>query len=566
MKKLILLLLIITMTSLVSATNVEIILDSSFSMSFDLNKIPKIDTVKNIASEFINSLPDETNIAIRTIEGPCESNLKMTMQKKDDEKAKTIINSLEPQGNTALVKSIVQAANDFKNNSETNYLIVLSDGAETCGGSIEEAIALLSGKNIIVNTIGFSIDEKGEYQLQKIARETGGNYYDAKDAAELELIFEKLKDIIIGVAPGSSMETAPLIVPGFYGFERTEPLPETYYKFHAKPGDLINIRAEIKERSSRKTIYLYLLNENGEELRREHASFDALFPQAIMKYPIMREQDFYIYIPSEYVLDMLLELKIESIGDTDTNIDAPNKFEDAILVQPILYGKNYLYSASYSSKDEIDFFKIKVQPGVPLNIKATPSETGQLRITIYDRDRVKLKEKTTANDGAIVRLTQNFTYQGDAYIRIYHFASNSISYAIDFSADENMDCEYITCRSWQTCQEGKCVDLEYTEEKGVVGGTNNNEKGEKTNNKLTSLNESSNLLLIISGGVALLLIIIIILIIVLVNKKKPTQTTTQADMHSPPTQQQTTQSINQPQTGPPKYQSNPETKKEPEEL
>ena len=87
-------------------------------------------------------------------------------------------------------------------------ILLLSDGASTQGISVDDAIGLAKSAGIAVNTIALGTDagtvtlpnELGEMQtvsvapdretLRKIADDTGGTYFDAPTADDLESVYE----------------------------------------------------------------------------------------------------------------------------------------------------------------------------------------------------------------------------------------------------------------------------------------------------------------------------------------------------------------------------------------
>jgi hypothetical protein len=98
------------------------------------------------------------------------------------------VNSLQPKGMTPISASVRQAADVLKFTEQKATIILVSDGEETCnadpcalGAELETA-----GVDFTAHVVGFDLREgKARAQLQCLAKNTGGRYVEARDAAEL---------------------------------------------------------------------------------------------------------------------------------------------------------------------------------------------------------------------------------------------------------------------------------------------------------------------------------------------------------------------------------------------
>lgn len=105
------------------------------------------------------------------------------------------INSFEPTGFTPLAATLEQLNQNFSTYdgaANQNVVYLVSDGIETCDGNPVIAAQKLHTSNAqaIVNTIGFDVDNKAQRQLRAIAVAGGGEYFSARNAAELQKIFQ----------------------------------------------------------------------------------------------------------------------------------------------------------------------------------------------------------------------------------------------------------------------------------------------------------------------------------------------------------------------------------------
>ncbi|MCG6116908.1 MAG: VWA domain-containing protein [Aquimonas sp.] len=98
------------------------------------------------------------------------------------------VRGLNARGMTPLSAAVVQAAQALRHVEQKATVILVSDGEETCGldpcqvGRELEA----SGVDFTAHVIGFDVgDPLHQAQLRCLAENTGGRYFNARDAAEL---------------------------------------------------------------------------------------------------------------------------------------------------------------------------------------------------------------------------------------------------------------------------------------------------------------------------------------------------------------------------------------------
>jgi len=100
--------------------------------------------------------------------------------------------------NTAIGEAITMSVRAFKHSkAKTKVVVLLSDGEHNSGTiSPKEAIKQASAKSIKVYTI--AIGNKGEADealLQKIAQESGGDFFNASSAKELKKVYSKIDEL-----------------------------------------------------------------------------------------------------------------------------------------------------------------------------------------------------------------------------------------------------------------------------------------------------------------------------------------------------------------------------------
>ncbi len=176
--------------------NLEIILDASGSMKLPLGKSTRIATARQVLRQVLEKIPDDFNVGLRLYAHRYRSRDKQTctdtelmapIQKIDRQKMLSIVDRVQPKGETPLVYSILQAPADLKALGGGS-VIVITDGEESCGGDPVPAAEQLkaAGIPITLNIAGFTVKgQEVERQLMTFAETTGGHYYSAQDGPAL---------------------------------------------------------------------------------------------------------------------------------------------------------------------------------------------------------------------------------------------------------------------------------------------------------------------------------------------------------------------------------------------
>jgi hypothetical protein len=188
-------------TEKLSSVNILVILDSSGSMAEMIGKDSKINIAKTAITDFLTKMPQGVNTGL-VVYGNVGSNSAQSkslscqgieeivkLGKNNSSNIISAMNYFSPKGWTPLAGSIDFVKNIFKENGtgNKNYLILVSDGIETCDGN-----PLISAENlkleipgIKLNVIGFTKDAATKDYLKKIATRGGGTYLTASNSADI---------------------------------------------------------------------------------------------------------------------------------------------------------------------------------------------------------------------------------------------------------------------------------------------------------------------------------------------------------------------------------------------
>jgi len=97
--------------------------------------------------------------------------------------------------NTAIGEALAMSVRAFEHShAKSKVLVLLSDGEHNSGAiSPKDALVLINKQNIRVYTIG--IGEADSALMQKIAKDSGGVYYSARNAKELQSVYDAIDEL-----------------------------------------------------------------------------------------------------------------------------------------------------------------------------------------------------------------------------------------------------------------------------------------------------------------------------------------------------------------------------------
>jgi hypothetical protein len=197
-------------------TNVLFIIDSSGSMWERIDGEPKVIGGRKILSDVLKDLPPDANLGLLTFghrrKSDCSDiELVAPIGSKNADEIVKIANSLKPKGTTPLSASLLQAAEAFKGIDGAKMVVLITDGGEECQGdpcAVARQMAL-SGLVVRVNVVGFTLSDKEREQLQCVAKEGTGRFFDVKDKGSLYAAVGELKKDIETYAPEPPPVAAP---------------------------------------------------------------------------------------------------------------------------------------------------------------------------------------------------------------------------------------------------------------------------------------------------------------------------------------------------------------------
>ena len=191
------------------APGVVLVLDTSGSMRSGR----KIDGARDAAKAFLTQKADRDQVAVVAFSDAPRVASNFT---DDSAHSRSVVDGLQPAGETALWDAVVVAAELFGSRADlVPTIVVLSDGADTVSTrGPDEAIAAATSANARVYAIALEGGAESDAPaLKRLAEATGGTFTTTTQAAELRPIYDRIQSAISGqyeLTWTSSAEAGPL--------------------------------------------------------------------------------------------------------------------------------------------------------------------------------------------------------------------------------------------------------------------------------------------------------------------------------------------------------------------
>ncbi len=178
----------------------SVIIDASGSMlAPDAGGQTRMDAAKQATEGLLNDLPKEQRLSLLTYgtqtgsgdeekAAGCQDVTTLVPMGGNRAEMVSKVKGLNPRGYTPIGKSLQQAEKELPGQGG-RQIVLVSDGIDTCAPPPVCEVAKQireRGVDIVINVIGLNVDDQARSELQCVAKEGGGSYADAKDAASLK--------------------------------------------------------------------------------------------------------------------------------------------------------------------------------------------------------------------------------------------------------------------------------------------------------------------------------------------------------------------------------------------
>ena len=245
-----------------AAGEIMFILDASSSMLYtDGTNTTRMDKAKAALSQVVENLPSDTRVGLRVygntvgeadqINGCNDTSVISKPASDNGEKLSTAIKSIQAKGWTLMGSALQAVENDFTTEGPKTVILV-SDGVERCAPpepcDVAKTIAS-KGIDAKIHTVGLLVDPAARSQLQCIADNGNGTYYDVNDADRLQKALTALaeKEVSLFNGEGAAVRgsnnvlDAPALLPDTLYKDTITGEQILYYGFDALPKQKITV-------------------------------------------------------------------------------------------------------------------------------------------------------------------------------------------------------------------------------------------------------------------------------------------------------------------------------------
>jgi Ca-activated chloride channel homolog len=185
-------------SSAFAGENMMLVLDASGSMWGQINGKTKVEIARETVADVLKTWKDDNALGLVAYghrrKGDC-TDIETLIEPGPLDRAAFLstVNGLNAKGMTPLSAAVEHAAEALHSSERKATVILVSDGEETCnldpcavGSALEK-----NGVDFTAHVIGFDVsDPKHQAQLRCLAENTGGRYFNARNADELGAAIE----------------------------------------------------------------------------------------------------------------------------------------------------------------------------------------------------------------------------------------------------------------------------------------------------------------------------------------------------------------------------------------
>jgi Ca-activated chloride channel family protein len=181
-----------------------LLLDASSSMRGTIGPgQTRFDAARQAVAELVDRYPSDGYLALRlygaashVLPDECrDTSLVVPFALAVESRAaiKLALAAAQARGVTPIAYALNEAVADFKPHDLDKVIVLVSDGIESCHGDPCATAKDLAAKGFVIHTVGFLVDGRARGELECIAAESGGRYFDVRTPVDLP---EKLAEAL----------------------------------------------------------------------------------------------------------------------------------------------------------------------------------------------------------------------------------------------------------------------------------------------------------------------------------------------------------------------------------
>jgi Ca-activated chloride channel homolog len=190
-------------------SNVMLVIDVSGSMQATDVSPTRLDAARSAAQSLVDSLPPNASVGLIAFNA---SAFVIAPLSSDRDALRAGLQSLRPRGGTAIGDGVNLALDQLGAPTSgpwgphpPSMIVLLTDGVSNAGAPPEEAAARAAAEHVAVNAVGVGsrgaqpvfvlgqdVGGVDEQALQSMAQQTGGKYFFASEAGQLQQIYSSL--------------------------------------------------------------------------------------------------------------------------------------------------------------------------------------------------------------------------------------------------------------------------------------------------------------------------------------------------------------------------------------
>lgn len=190
-----------------SENNFVLAIDASSSMLANDFQPNRLEAAKESAKLFVDSISSKTKIGVVSFGGTSFVEQALTT---DFDNVKNRIDEIDIKraGGTDLGEAMITSVNMLLFDEKSKVVVLLTDGRDTVGTEVAEAVNYANDNHAVVHTIGIGTEEGGSFidtglittldeeTLKLIALKTGGEYFRAESEEALREVYERIATFI----------------------------------------------------------------------------------------------------------------------------------------------------------------------------------------------------------------------------------------------------------------------------------------------------------------------------------------------------------------------------------